>query len=202
MRGSGCVSPITVFAAAGDREQGAPVALDQLSLYPAPVRHRPRDVDPEAGQLEQSVAALRRSVEPCTRWCRVTFQRIEPGLQSVSRLGNEAYVNLKTPPRDLYPRAVIIGFTGLVGLLLARGSRIKKLVYPAGLMTLSGSLYYPDRAAAVARATGECVYEHAVHAYAAVESLVRPASRGGRDGDGGSEGGRDGDGGSEGGRQH
>lgn len=187
MRGSGCVSPIGVSAAAADGEQGAPLALDQLSLYAAPVQQKPRDAEPEAGQLEQSVATLRRSVEPYTEWCRVTFEKIEPRLQSASRFGNEAYVYLKTPPQDLYPRAGIIGFTGLMGLLLARGSRVKKLVYPAGLMTLSASLYYPDQAAAVARSTGECVYERAVHTYAAVESLVRPASGGGA---GGREGGR------------
>uniref|UniRef100_A0A3B5JYQ9 MICOS complex subunit n=1 Tax=Takifugu rubripes TaxID=31033 RepID=A0A3B5JYQ9_TAKRU len=173
MRGSGCVSPITVFAAAGGGEHGAPLALDQLSLYPAPVQQKPRDVEPEAGQLEESVATLRRSVEPYTEWCRVTFKKIEPRLQSASRFGNEAYVYLKNPPQDLYPRAGIIGFTGLVGLLLARGSRMKKLVYPAGLMTLSASLYYPDKAAAVAKSTGESVYERAVHAYAAVESLLK-----------------------------
>lgn len=190
MRGSGCVSPITVFAAAGDGERGAPLALDQLSLYPAPVQQKPRDVEPEAGQLEESVATLRRSVVPYTEWCRVTFKKIEPRLQSVSRFGNEAYVYLKTPPQDLYPCAGIIGFTGLVGLLLARGSRMKKLVYPAGLMTLSASLYYPDKAAAVAKSTGESVYERAVHTYAAVESLLKPASRAGLDGDGGCEGGQ------------
>nr|XP_045721122.1 MICOS complex subunit MIC26-like [Mirounga angustirostris] len=35
---------------------------------------------------------------------------------------------------------------GIVGLLLARGSKIKKLVYPPGFMGLAASLYYPQQA--------------------------------------------------------
>lgn len=197
MPGSWCFSPITVFAAAGDGDHAAPLALDQLSMYPAPVQRKTRYVEPEAGQLEESVATLRRSVEPYTEWCRVTFKKIEPRVQRVCRFRHEAYVYLNDPPKDFYPRAGIIGFTGLMGLLLARGSRMKKLVYPVGLMTLSASLYYPDKAVAVARSTGESVYERTVHTYATVESLLKPASRPGK----GRESGSKADG-SEGGGQH
>uniref|UniRef100_A0A0E9WSL9 MICOS complex subunit n=1 Tax=Anguilla anguilla TaxID=7936 RepID=A0A0E9WSL9_ANGAN len=31
------------------------------------------------------------------------------------------------------------------------GSRIKKLIYPTGLMTLATSMYYPQQAASVAK---------------------------------------------------
>lgn len=176
-----------MFAAAGGGERGAPLGLDQLSLYAAPPQQKPRDVEPEVGQLEDCVAALRRSVEPYTERCRVAWRTLEPGVQGVFRFANEAYEYLKDPPKELYPRAGIIGFTGVLGLLLARGSRMKKLVYPAGLMTLSASLYYPDTAAAFAKSTGESVYERAVHTYAAVESLLKPASRAGKDREPGSE---------------
>lgn len=176
-----------MFAAAGGGERGAPLGLDQLSLYAAPPQQKPRDVEPEAGQLEDCVAALRRSVEPYTERCRVAWRTLEPGVQGVFRFANEAYEYLKDPPKELYPRAGIIGFTGVLGLLLARGSRMKKLVYPAGLMTLSASLYYPDKAAAFAKSTGESVYERAVHTYAAVESLLKPASKAGKYREPGSE---------------
>lgn len=165
----------------GGGEHGAPLALDQLSLYAAPAQQKPRDTEPEAGQLENSIGALRRSVEPYTEWCRLTWRKIEPAVEGGCRLGNDIYVYLKDPPKELYPRAGIIGFTGLLGLLLARGSKVKKLVYPAGLMTLSASLYYPDKAAAFARSTGESVYERAVHTYAAAESLLKPASGAGKE---------------------
>lgn len=159
--------PVTVFAAA------APVALDQLSVYAAPAEQKPGSVEPEAAPLEDRVATLRRSVEPFTAWCRLTWNNMEPGVESVS-------ASLKNPPKELYPRAGIIGFTGLLGLLLGRGSRVKRLVYPAGLMALSASLYYPDKAAAVVTSSSESVYERAVHAYAAVESLLKPGPGGGQ----------------------
>lgn len=190
MPGSWCLSPITVVAAAGGGEQGAPLALEQLSLYAAPAQRKSREAEPEAGPLEDSVAALRSSVEPYAEWARLTWGKLEPGVQGVCRFGNEAKVYLKDPPKELYSRAGIIGFTGVLGLLLARGSRVKKLLYPAGLMTLSASLYYPDKAAAFARSTGESVYERAVHTYAAAESLLKPASRAVKDRESGSKAGR------------
>lgn len=175
MPGSGCSPAVTVPAAAGDGDgdAAAPLALEQLPLYPAAAPHLPRHGEPEAGQVEERVAALRRSLEPCSEWCWLTLKKLQPRLQSASRLGDEAYAHLKDPPQDLFPRAGVIGFSGLVGLLLARGSRLKRLAYPAGLVALSASLYYPDKAAAVAKAAGESVYERAVHACAAAESLLR-----------------------------
>lgn len=196
MPGPWCLSPITVVAAAGGGERGAAVAPDQLSLYAAPAQQKPREAEPGAGQLEESAAALRRSVEPYADRCRLAWRTVEPGFERVFGFGNEAYAYFKDPPKEFYPRAGIIGFTGVLGLLLARGSRLKKLVYPGGLMTLSASLYYPDKAAAFARSAGESVYERAVHTYAAAESLLKPAGRAGNEGEGGGD-----SGGSEGSRQ-
>lgn len=79
--------------------------------------------------------------------------------------------------KDFYPRAGVIGFTGVLGLFLARGSRIKKLIYPAGLIAVSASLYYPEQAAAVAKSTGESVYDRAVQSYAAVENILKPRGK-------------------------
>lgn len=38
----------------------------------------------------------------------------------------------------------VTGFADIAGLLLARDSKIKKLVYPAGFIGLTVSLYYPQ----------------------------------------------------------
>lgn len=171
--------PITVFAAAGDGEQieaPAPLNLDDLSLYSAPPQ-KPRFVEPEAGQLEESVATLRRFAEPYAAWCQGTYGKIKPKVQSAVRFGSDTYAYLKNPPKDFYPRAGVIGFTGILGLFLARGSRIKKLIYPAGLMAVSASLYYPEQAAAVAKSAQESVYDRAVRSYAAVEKMWNPQSK-------------------------
>ncbi|XP_041805110.1 MICOS complex subunit MIC26-like [Chelmon rostratus] len=178
MPGALSLLPITVFAAVGDaeKEASAPLNRDELSLYAAP-RQKSRYVEPEAGQLEDSVATLRKLVEPYTVWCQITYNKIKPRVQSVVRFGNDTYNYLKNPPQDFYPRAGVIGFTGVLGLFLARGSRIKKLIYPAGLMTVSASLYYPEQAAAIAKSTGDSVYDRAVQSYAAVEKMLSPHSK-------------------------
>nr|QCP69323.1 apolipoprotein O [Lateolabrax maculatus] len=178
MPGAGSLLPTAVLAAAGDGEKEAaagPLHRDELSLYTAP-QQTSRYVDPEAGQLEQSVATLRKSVEPYTGWCQDAYDKIKPRVQSAARFGVDTYVYLKDPPKDFYPRAGVIGFTGVLGLFLARGSRIKKLIYPTGLVAVSASLYYPEQAAAIARSTGDSAYDRAVRGYAAVEKLLRSPS--------------------------
>ncbi|XP_056247014.1 MICOS complex subunit MIC26-like [Seriola aureovittata] len=174
MPGTLSLLPITVFAG-GDEEKETTTTLhlDELSLYTAP-QQKSRYVEPEAGQLEQSVATLRNVVEPYTTWCQGTYNKIKPKVQSFVQCGSDTYDYLKNPPKDFYPRAGVIGFTGVLGVLLARGSRIKKLIYPAALMTVSTSLYYPEQAAAIAKSSGDSVYDRAVQSYAALEKMLNP----------------------------
>ncbi|KAM9322674.1 MICOS complex subunit MIC26-like [Pholidichthys leucotaenia] len=167
-----------VYAAAGsgdgEKYAAAPLNRDDLCLYTAPQQESRRFSEPEPGQLEETVATLRQAVQPYTVWCRGTLGKIKPKVLGVVQFADDAYSYLKDPPKDFYPRAGVIGFTGVVGLLLARGSRFKKLLYPAGLMTVSASMYYPEQAAAIAKSTGDSVYECAVQGYAAAERLLNP----------------------------
>lgn len=174
------LQPVTVAAAAngeGENASTAPLHRDQLSLYTAPEQNQGRLTEPEAGRLEESVAAIRKSVAPYTEWCRVTHDQIKPKVRSVIQAGRDTYSCLKDPPKDFYPRAGVIGFTGILGLFLARRSRIKRLVYPAALVTLSASLYYPEQAANIAKSTGDSMYERAVKGYAAVERTFKPLTK-------------------------
>lgn len=166
---------VPVLSAAGteDREAPSPLNLDELSLYTAPEQNYNFN-PPEPGQVEETVAAARRSMEPAFAWCQATYDKIKPKIQHGLQLGSNTYAFLSSPPKDFYPKAGVIGFTGILGLFLARGSRVKRLVYPAGLMAVSTSLYYPERAASIARSTGDRVYAGAVQSYAAVEKLVKP----------------------------
>ncbi|XP_053186541.1 MICOS complex subunit MIC26-like [Scomber japonicus] len=170
---------VTVLAdtGVGEKEESAPLNRDELSLYAAPPALKVRYAEHEAGQLEQSVATIRRAVEPYTTWCQSAYAKIKPKVQGVVQLGNDSYEYLKDPPKDFYPRAGVIAFTGVLGLVLARGSRIKKLIYPTGLLTVSTSLYYPEQAAAIAKSTGDSVYDSAVRSFASVEKMVKTGGK-------------------------
>ncbi|XP_029929706.1 MICOS complex subunit MIC26-like [Myripristis murdjan] len=165
----------TVFAA-GEDEPNVPLNREDLSLYTSP-QQKFRYVEPEAGQLEQSVATLRKAAEPYAQWCQGAFGKIKPKVQRVIQFGNDTYAYLKDPPKDFYPRAGVIGAAGVLGLFLGRGSRIKKLIYPAGLVTVSASMYYPERAAAIAKSTGESVYDWALQSYVNIDKILKPEKK-------------------------
>lgn len=159
----------TVFAASEEKNDTT-MKIDELSLYTTP-QQKFRYVEPEAGQLEQSVALLRKTAEPYTTWCEGVYRGVKPKVESSIQFGKDCYGCLKDPPPEFYPRVGVIGFVGILGLFLARGSRIKKLIYPTGLMTLATSMYYPQQAASVAKVTGDRVYESALQGYVAMEAL-------------------------------
>ncbi|KAJ8347873.1 hypothetical protein SKAU_G00264620 [Synaphobranchus kaupii] len=169
-----------VFAAS-EEEHDTTQKTDELSLYTTP-QQKFRYVEPEAGQLEQSVALLRKAAEPYTTWCEQTglavakksqgvYRVVKPKVESSIQFGKDFYGYVKDPPPEFYPRVGVIGFAGILGLFLARGSRIKKLIYPTGLMGLATSLYYPQQAASVAKVTGERVYDCTLQGYVAMETL-------------------------------
>ncbi|KAK7944931.1 hypothetical protein WMY93_000659 [Mugilogobius chulae] len=168
--------PLPVLSAAGpeEKEPESPLNRDELSLYTPPEQNY-NFIQPEPGQIEETVATVRRSVSGAVRLL-VSGKIRKNQTQSPARLqvGKDTYSYLSNPPKDFYPRAGVIGFTGILGLFLARRSRVKRLLYPAGLMTISASLYYPEKAANIAKSTGEKVYAGAVQSYAAVEKIFKP----------------------------
>ncbi|NWV01210.1 MIC26 protein, partial [Upupa epops] len=124
-----------------------------LSLYSSPARET-KYVETPQTQLEEGVSQLRRVMEPYTAWCQtqlVDSSKVKADSSLCSDFFSESYELLQNPPAGFYPRLGVIGFAGVVGLFLARGSKIKKLVYPAGLMGISASMYYPQQAVAIAK---------------------------------------------------
>ncbi|KAJ6667608.1 hypothetical protein lerEdw1_016729 [Lerista edwardsae] len=75
----------------------------------------------------------------------------EYGRGTECHISRESYEFLKNPPPGFYPRLGVIGFAGVVGLFLARGSKIKKFMYPLSFMGIGASLYYPQQAIAIAK---------------------------------------------------
>ncbi|XP_061587848.1 MICOS complex subunit MIC26-like [Cololabis saira] len=185
MPGAPTLLPFTVYAVDhavgnGEKEVPKPLNRDELSLYTAPPLQKFIHEEPEPAPLEEYVATVRKSAEPFTAWYRDTYAKVKPKVQKIVQFGHDTYEYVQSPPKDFYPRAGVIGATGVLGLFLGRGSRIKKLVYPAALMAASASLYYPEQAAAVAKSTGDSVYDYAVQSYAAAEKILNPQSKEGK----------------------
>uniref|UniRef100_A0A8C7TXQ4 MICOS complex subunit n=1 Tax=Oncorhynchus mykiss TaxID=8022 RepID=A0A8C7TXQ4_ONCMY len=104
-------------------------------------------LESEAGPVEQGVAELRKWAEPFTDQCQVYLFLSDVCIEPIIWNKMGTYEFLKDPPPDLYPRVGVVGFSGFLGLYLAKGSRVKRLVFPVGLMALSASMFYPQQAA-------------------------------------------------------
>lgn len=59
----------------------------------------------------------------------------------------------------------MIGFAGLVGLLLARGSKIKKQVFLSGFMGLAASIHYPQQDIKFVQVRKERLYKRGLQGY-------------------------------------
>ncbi|XP_069493378.1 MICOS complex subunit MIC26 isoform X2 [Ambystoma mexicanum] len=59
----------------------------------------------------------------------------------------------------------------------SKGSKLKKVMYPLGFTGIAASLYFPQQAAIIAKATGSTLYDYGLQGYIAVESLWKDGGK-------------------------
>ncbi|XP_028583315.1 MICOS complex subunit MIC26 isoform X1 [Podarcis muralis] len=163
---------VQVYAAAPENDASKKnlLKVDELSLYTSP-SPKSKYVEDTHTQLEEGICYVRQSLEPYTAWFQGFSDKAMPKVEKAAEYGREGYELLKSPPPGFYPRLGVIGFAGIVGLFLARGSKIKRLVYPASFMGIGAALYYPQQAITLAKVTGSQLYDWSLQAYINIESL-------------------------------
>ncbi|KAM4700347.1 MICOS complex subunit MIC26 [Discoglossus pictus] len=150
--------------------------VDELSLYSSPAQEA-QYVEDKQTQLEEGISWLRQSAAPYTGWCQDVYAKAKPKVETAVEHSKGTYEFLRDAPPGFYPRLGLIGFAGIVGLFLARGSRIKKVIYPLGFMGIGASLYYPQQAATIAKNSGEVLYDLGLQGFVSVESLWKDGGK-------------------------
>uniref|UniRef100_A0A8D0EDJ3 MICOS complex subunit n=1 Tax=Salvator merianae TaxID=96440 RepID=A0A8D0EDJ3_SALMN len=169
---------VQVNAASPEKEASRKnlLKVDELSLYTSP-EQKSKYVEDSRTQLEEGVGYVRQSLEPYTAWIQDFCDKAKPKAEKAAEYGIEGYELLKNPPPGFYPRLGVIGFAGVIGLFLARGSKVKRLVYPVSFMGIGASLYYPQQAIALAKVTGSQLYDWGLQTYINIESLWKDSSK-------------------------
>ncbi|KAG8450627.1 hypothetical protein GDO86_003050 [Hymenochirus boettgeri] len=152
------------------------IKVEELSLYSSPA-HEAKYVEKKETQLEEGISWLRQCVSPYTIWCQDAYTNAKPKFETAVEHTKGTYEFLKDAPPGFYPRLGLIGFAGIVGLFLARGSKAKKVIYPVAFMGIGASLYYPQQAVTIAKDTGTFLYDWSLQGIVTLESLWKDSGK-------------------------
>lgn len=152
------------------------VRPEQLPIYTAPPLHS-KYVEEQPGYLQMGFASIRTTAVCYVGWCKGVYIFMKNGIVDTVQFGKDAYVYLKNPPQDFFPKLGVITASGLAGLVTARkGSRFKKIAYPLGLASLGATVCYPAQSVIIAKITGEKAYTTSQQIYQAIKSLWTKSS--------------------------
>ncbi|XP_039344294.1 MICOS complex subunit MIC27 [Mauremys reevesii] len=161
---------INIYAATEEESKPQSVKPNQLPIYCVPPL-KSRYVEEDPGHLQAGFSTLRKTTSHYVEWCKDAYVFVKNGIMDSIQFGKDTYVYLKNPPPEFLPKVTVLTISGLAGLVLAKGSRIKKIAYPLGLTTLAVSVCYPAQSVVVAKITGKKVYAASHQTYEAIGSL-------------------------------
>ncbi|XP_048400486.1 MICOS complex subunit MIC27-like isoform X2 [Stegostoma tigrinum] len=165
-----------VYASNKSHQDKYSIKPEQLSVYTEPPTNS-KYVSEQPGWLLQRIIVVRQAFEPFAAQCKVVYNVMKNSTTNMVTFGKDAYIFLKDPPEGFFPRVGVITVSGLAGLILAtRGSRVKKMVYPAGLASVGMAICYPQQAISVAKFSGQKMYAVSQGSYEAVRSLWKRSS--------------------------
>ncbi|TNN34541.1 MICOS complex subunit MIC27 [Liparis tanakae] len=145
------------------------VTREKLNIYrPLPPSAQARFVPERPGVIQTGLTTARESIRPVGAYVAVRTRSV-----SVYYAGEDVYYYLKDPPPEFLPRFGTVTMAGVLGMFLTRrGSHLRKLAVPLGLMTAGASVCYPAHTVALLKVTGKKAYAAGRWSSAAVSSLL------------------------------
>ncbi|XP_063733146.1 MICOS complex subunit MIC27 isoform X2 [Eleginops maclovinus] len=149
------------------------VTREKLNIYtPLPTSAQTLFVPESPGVIQNGLTSAREGIQPFVQAVKGACISVKTTSVNLYHKGEDAYYYLKDPPPEFLPRFGTITMAGVLGMFLARkGSQLKKVAVPLGLMTAGASVCYPAQTVAVFKITGKKVYSAGRWTSASVSSL-------------------------------
>ncbi|XP_061757731.1 MICOS complex subunit MIC27 isoform X1 [Nerophis ophidion] len=152
------------------------VTREKLNIY-TPVTKSSLLVPDQPGLIENGVTTAREGLLPFVHAVKGACVSVKRGSINLYHAGEDVYYYLKNPPPGFLPRFGTITMAGLLGMFLAhKGSRLKRIAVPLGLISAGASVCYPSQAVVVFKVTGKKMYAAGQWSRAAVSSLLTSKS--------------------------
>ncbi|XP_051914032.1 MICOS complex subunit MIC27 isoform X2 [Hippocampus zosterae] len=150
------------------------ITREKLNIYtPEPKSAQVQVVPDQPGLIESGLASAREHLQPLVHTVKGACISVKRGSVNLYHAGEDVYYCLKDPPPGFLPRVGTITMAGLLGMFVARkGSRLKRIVVPLGLMSAGASVCYPAQAVAVFKVTGKKMYAAGQWSRTTVSSLL------------------------------
>nr|XP_020845545.1 MICOS complex subunit MIC26 isoform X2 [Phascolarctos cinereus]XP_020845546.1 MICOS complex subunit MIC26 isoform X2 [Phascolarctos cinereus] len=153
-----------------EKREKCSVRVDELSLYSIPT-FESKYVEEPRSALEEGISQLRKYAVPYTYWFQVAYDKTKPTIDAAIQQGTASCEVFQNPPPGFLPRLGVIGFSGILGFFFAKGSKLKRLVYPFGFMGITASVYYPQEAFEFAQVNGEKLYDWGLRVFIILEDV-------------------------------